>query len=135
MGKLTLRQEKFCYEYVKTGNATEAYRQAGYKPRSENAAAANAARMIRNDKVQARLRELQQEIATPKIADAKEIQEGLTVLFRTAISNGDALAAAKTAEIINKMQGAYVNKVELSGNVGVAEALKAAMGRVKSDDS
>ncbi|MCQ2282364.1 MAG: terminase small subunit [Bacteroidales bacterium] len=132
---LSVRQEKFCLEYAKSGNATEAYKLAGYQPKSEKAAGASAARMLGNVSVQARLQELQQEMATPKIADAKEIQEGLTALFRTAIDNGDAFAATKTAEIINKMQGAYVSKVELSGNVGIADALKAAMGRVKPDDS
>lgn len=132
---LSVRQEKFCLEYAKSGNATEAYKLAGYQPKSEKAAGASAARMLGNVSVQARLQELQREIAMPKIADAKEIQEGLTALFRTAIDNGDAFAATKTAEIINKMQGAYVSKVELSGNVGIADALKAAMGRVKPDDS
>ena len=132
---LSVRQEKFCLEYAKSGNATEAYKLAGYQPKSEKAAGASAARMLGNVSVQARLQELQREMATPKIADAKEIQEGLTALFRTAIDNGDAFAATKTAEIINKMQGAYVSKVELSGNVGIADALKAAMGRVKPDDS
>lgn len=68
-----VKHEKFCLHYAKTGNATESYKIAGYKPKSEESAYANANRLIKNDKVQARLAELAEEAATSKIADIAEI--------------------------------------------------------------
>ena len=59
---LNVKQEKFCLEYSRSGNATEAYKVAGFKSKDDNSAAANASRMLRNDKIQARLKELSNEI-------------------------------------------------------------------------
>ena len=55
---LNERQKKFCYEYAKLGNATEAYKKAGYKISSDETARANAARLLRKDKVIGFLSEL-----------------------------------------------------------------------------
>lgn len=79
---LNVKQEAFCLHYAKTGNATEAYKEAGYAAKSEGAIYANANRLLKNDKVQARLKELADEIASDKIASIKEIQEYLTSVMR-----------------------------------------------------
>ena len=79
---LNVKQEAFCLHYAKTGNATEAYKKAGYVAKTEGAIYANANRLLKNDKVQARLKELADEIASDKIASIKEIQEYLTSVMR-----------------------------------------------------
>lgn len=79
---LNVKQEAFCLHYARTGNATEAYKEAGYKVKTERAAYANANRLLKNDSVQARLKELAAEIASDKIASIKEIQEYLTSVMR-----------------------------------------------------
>lgn len=77
-----VKQEAFCLHYAKTGNATESYKQAGYKAKTEGALYAAANRLLKNVKVQARLKELADEIASDKIASVKEIQEYLTAVMR-----------------------------------------------------
>ena len=67
--KLNPRQEKFCIEYLKTGNATAAYQAAGFKSKSYQASQANSARLLADEKIQARLRELSAKIETENIAD------------------------------------------------------------------
>lgn len=79
---LNVKQEAFCLHYARTGNATESYKKAGYKAKTENAVCANATRLLRNDSVQARLKELAEELASDKIANIKEIQEYLTAVMR-----------------------------------------------------
>lgn len=74
--------EAFCLHYAKTGNASESYVKAGYKAKTERAIYANANRLLKNDKVQERLHELADEIASDKIASIKEIQEYLTSVMR-----------------------------------------------------
>jgi len=80
--ELNVKQEAFCLHYAKTGNATEAYKTAGYAAKTERAVYAAANRMLKNVKVQARLKELAAEIASEKIASIKEIQEYLTSVMR-----------------------------------------------------
>ena len=129
---LSVKQEAFCLHYAKTGNATESYKQAGYQAKTATAIYSNANRLLKNDKVQARLRELAEELATDKIANIKEIQERLTRILRmeetedqvVVEGNGDGCSDAriikkrpalkdviKAGETLGKMQGAFDNKM------------------------
>lgn len=56
--QLTSRQELFCREYIIDYNGKQAAARAGY---SEKSAETQAARLLRNDKVLSRVRELQAE--------------------------------------------------------------------------
>ena len=119
---LNVRQEAFCLHYAKSGNATEAYKAAGYKPRNENVANANAVRLLRNDKIQARLAELTQEMASDKIASAKEIQERLTAILRMQQQQEQTVMvrdALKAAELLAKMQGAFDTTLKVDLTVPV----------------
>ena len=138
MVKLTIKQEAFCLEYAGSGNATEAYKKA-YGAKDDNAAAANAARLIRNDKVQIRLQELAQKIAAPKIANIQEIQEFLTAVmrqekkeeeivvvgdsdFREAVTKEKTppiSTAIKAAETLAKLQGAFRTDINITGALPV----------------
>ena len=56
---LNARQEAFARNIAEGRRQREAYRSAGYAPTSDNATDANASRLLRHDKVQSRVRELQ----------------------------------------------------------------------------
>lgn len=133
---LTIRQENFCLEYAASGNAAESYKKAGYKPRNDNVAAANAARLLQLPRIQQRLQELAKELATPKIASIQEIQEFLTNVMRRMeseeeiVSAGDygaekmerktpISAAIKAAETLAKMQGAFRTDINITGALPV----------------
>ena len=114
--ELNIKQEKFCLEYSRNGNATQAYKVA-YKVQDDNTAAANANRLLRNDKIQARLKELSQEIKSSKIADTTECQELLTEIARSKkIYPKDRVAALNT---LLKAQGAFSQNVNISGTVPI----------------
>lgn len=76
---LNVRQENFCLEYAKCGNATEAAIKAGY---AEKYAGQNADKLLKNTNIQARLKELAKKTENEKIADAKEMQEVLSSIIR-----------------------------------------------------
>lgn len=137
---LNVKQEAFCLHYARTGNATESYKKAGYAAKTEGAIYANANRLLKNDKVQARLKELADEIASDKIAGIKEIQEYLTSVMRgesqaTEIvveGCGDGYSEARTmmkkpaekerlkaAETLAKMQGGFDTKLQVELTVPV----------------
>ena len=116
MTKLNVKQEKFCLEYSCSGNATQAYKIA-YGVQDDNTAAANANRLLRNDKIQARLKELSQEIKSSKIADTTECQELLTEIARSKkVYPKDRVAALNT---LLKAQGAFSQNLNLIGAVPV----------------
>lgn len=109
-------QENFCVEFVRCGNATEAYKNAGYKVRSDNTAAVCAAKLLRNAKVQSRIAELRSEMDSHKIMDAVERRELLTQFARDEeTAKPDRL---KAMDLLNKMDGVYINKTQVSGTDG-----------------
>lgn len=120
--------EKFCLEYAKTGNASDAYRKAGYISKNPSAQGASARRLLQKNIIQKRLGELTEKGRNKAIADAAEIQEILTRIARQEQyeevvvvegiekgvtearivtkrpSNADAVKAAQT---LARMQGAF----------------------------
>ena len=121
---LSCKQEKFCLEYSSCGNATQAYLKV--YGGNELSAAAQSSRLIRKDNIKARLKELADEIASQKIADARELQERLTSIIRREISdeiflpNGEKIERQvsirdilKAIEILARIQGLFVDKREV----------------------
>lgn len=51
-----------------------AYISAGYKHKKDSTTDVNACRLLKNDKVQARLAEISKEVENNSIADIKEMQ-------------------------------------------------------------
>lgn len=130
---LSVKQEKFCLEYAKSGNQRQAYLKAGYKVKNDETADANASRLLRNANVKARLAELAEEIKAASIADITEMQQTLTSIIRQQLeeevivieSVGDFMSEARKMDkkpaikdiisainTLGKMQGLFVDKVE-----------------------
>ena len=127
--------ERFCLEYAKKANATDSYKNAGYKVKNDASAGASANKLLKNPMIQARLAELHDEMASEKIANAAEIQERLTAILRgenkeevvvvegvergvtearivhKRPSNADMIKAGQT---LAKMQGAYESSVNVN---------------------
>ena len=133
---LNVKQEAFCLHYAKTGNATESYKEAGYKVKTERSAYAASNKLLKNVKVQERLRELADEIASSKIANIKEIQEKLTSILRMEETEDQIVFSPdgevktmkkrpllkdviKAGETLGKMQGAFDNKIQVEMTVPV----------------
>ena len=114
--------ENFCLEIVQSGNGTEAYKKAGYKVKSDNAAAVGAAKLLRTAKVQQRIAELRSEMDSHKIMDAAERRELLTRFARDEdTGKTDRLRAM---DLLNKMDGVYINKTQISGIDGAPIAFR-----------
>lgn len=118
-------REAFCLAYARCGNATQAYKQAGYKVKNDNSAAASAAALLRNPKIQSRLQEIHAKIESEKIMGPKEMQERLTAIARqTARDPSDKAPdykdALKAMDQLARMSGSYAaDKLEVSGELPV----------------
>jgi TPR repeat protein len=82
------RQRLFCLYAVTGHSASEAYMLAGYASESDEAARANASRLIANDNVKAYLGELRAKAETKAVMTLQEKREYLARIVRTPIGEG-----------------------------------------------
>lgn len=125
MSNLTPKQEKFCQEYIKTGNASEAYRRAYDTKKSKESTINRRAKELLDDgKITARLKELQQ----PAIEKAEmTLERHLNDLkaIRNAAFKDKRFSAAAQAEIARgRAAGFYVTKVDVQAEVATTELTK-----------
>lgn len=108
---LTPKQEKFVQNIIEGMNQADAYRSAySCKNMSDNSIYVNASKLVNDTKVALRLKGLREQLIKPSIMSAQERLEWLTQLIQSKEeSTTDKLRAA---DIMNKMQGEYVQKVE-----------------------
>lgn len=126
---LNAKQEKFCLEYAKCGNATDAYKKAGYKAKSYDAIRTNAARLLTNTHIQARLAEITSEIRSKKIMEVAEMQEVLSEIARmqkledVVVVEGidKGVSEAKVIQKKNSANDAIKAITQLAKMQGVAE--------------
>ena len=133
---LNPKQEKFCIEYLKSGNATAAYK-AAFGIVNDGTARANSSRLLKSPAVQKRLSELQAAITNAAICDAKEIQERLSSIARrevcetVTLPNGAQVQkqtsirdSVRALELLAKISGMFISRqeVELSGLIPVVIA-------------
>ena len=116
---MTHRQELFIQEYIKTGNATHSAIAAGYSKRT---ARSIGQRLLTYVDIKEAIDRLSKNIAINNIMTAKECQEFLTSL----ILNNDVKVSdkLKAVDLLNKMTGEYIQKVEVNGNVKTDDPFK-----------
>lgn len=123
--KLKPKQERFCIEYARNGNAKAAYMSA-YGTKNENGAAVSASKLLQRSEIQERLKELEKEIMSEKILSATEIQERLSTIARREVRDeimlpNGTLASKKVSirdslkalELLAKCKGMFVTKQEV----------------------
>ncbi|MCB7151947.1 terminase small subunit [Lactiplantibacillus plantarum] len=97
--KLTPKQQKFADEYIKSGNAADAARKAGYSKRS--ARSVGQENLTKPD-IKQYIDERMAEIESSKIADAKEVMEFYTRVLRGEELETVVVGTADGAESIER---------------------------------
>jgi phage terminase small subunit len=110
-GKITEKQKKFCDEYIKTGNAELAAKTAGYNARG------NTTKLLQNTTIENYIKERNKQLDKPTIADMEEVKEFWTSTLRD--KNMKPIDRLKASELIAKTNGAFIDKIEHGGNIGV----------------
>lgn len=110
MQKLTAQQEKFAQAIaLEDMNQADAYRSAYNTSRmSDEVIWVKASELANSGKVAVRIAELRQQAMTPKVMSAQKRREKLTELA----NDEDPNVAMKAIDLLNKMDGEYVQKVE-----------------------
>ena len=126
MAELTVKQDKFCLEYLKDGNASRAYREAYDCDNMKEATINRAAKeLIDNPNITTRINELRKQTTTSAILSIEERKELLTKIANNIVydQNGNANYndARGAIDLLNKMDGVYVqkNQTEINGVVTI----------------
>lgn len=80
--KLTPKQKAFCDYYIETGNASEAYKKAGYK--DFKSAGVQGSKNLKKPNIAAYLNERMSQQDKKRVADADEV-----IAFYTAVMRGE----------------------------------------------
>lgn len=88
---LTPKQKAFADEYLKCGNAAEAYRKAGYK--NYKSAAVEASKALKSPKISQYIEERQKQIEDSRIASAAEVMQYFTSVMRGEVKDQFGLDA------------------------------------------
>ena len=110
--KLNARQKAFCEYYVASGYATESAIKAGY---SEKTARSIGQRLLTNVDIKKYIKELQEKAKESRILTAREKREWLSEVIKNG--NEKLQDRLKALDILNKMDGDYVEKLQLSGQL------------------
>jgi phage terminase small subunit len=107
---LTPKQEVFVQNIIKGMSQADAYRSAySTKNMSDKTIHEAASRLMADSKVSARVKELREQITAKTIMTAQKRLEWLTE--QIASDEVDVNAKLKAIDIMNKMQGEYVQKI------------------------
>lgn len=126
---LTDKQEQFCKNIIEGMSQADAYRNAYPNIRmADKTIQENACRLAKKDAVKARIKELRDALAKPSIMTAQERLEFLTRVINgeqgekmVQVVDGEPIEVdvptslknkLSAIDIMNKMQGEYVQKVE-----------------------
>lgn len=107
------RQKKFAEFYAESGNAAWSAVQAGY---SQKFAGQNAGKLLKNTNIAEYIRELTEKAQDERILTARERQAMLSDIAKKGLQTQDRLRAI---DILNKMTGEYVTKIEGSVSANV----------------
>ena len=128
---LTQKQHTFINAYLGNGeNATEAYKQAGYRVKNDNVAAPEASKLLRNPKVSQEITRLKAH----ELAKQAKKQEKLEVtqewlITQLAQTVSDSRAAGQHSVAMNslvhmgRLLGIYVDKREVKASLSVDSTL------------
>jgi hypothetical protein len=109
---LTPKQEQFAKAIALDGMSySDAYRSAYDTSKMSDKTVNEKASLLKdNDKIRARVKELRDEVDSPKIISAQKRKEWLTGVINDP--NVDINARLRASDQLNKMEGEYVQKVE-----------------------
>jgi len=111
--KLTQKQEAFVQAYLKSGNATDAYKRAyNCNAMSDEAIHVEGCRLIKNPKVALRLQRVAEKVEKKAVLTLEEHMNELHALKEMGKQNGQISAAIKAEELRGKLMRFYVEQVE-----------------------
>ena len=108
----SFRQERFAQELAMGRSQGEAYALSGYRLSTVGARDANASRLLRNDKVAARVAELRAEAAASTAITVESLIREAADIQRAATADGNHSAAIAAVVTKAKLAGLWIERKE-----------------------
>lgn len=116
--RLTNKQEKFCQLYIESGIAADAYRGSyDTSNHKENTIHRNAHKLLNNDKVLARIGQLQEKHAERHNITIDFLTEKYLGLLAKAENENKIEAGKGILDSLGKLHGLMVDKKQVNGNI------------------
>jgi hypothetical protein len=115
---LSAREERFASEYVVDLHGTNAAIRAGYAERSAHV---QASRLLKRDKVQARIAELQAQRAKRLEVTVESMLRDLDELCSAAVKAGQFGPAVRAKELAGKLYGMFKDSVLVSDTAKMSD--------------
>lgn len=113
--KLSVNQQKFIDNLAKTGNQTRSYMDA-YNNDNENTSAGAASVLIRKPKINAAFQEKLKELEKLTVLT---VEQRRLKLSEEAINGAKASDRIKAVDVLNKMEGIYIDKIEADTKINI----------------
>lgn len=113
------KQEKFCMEYIATGDSLIAYKAEGYAPgKNHSDTRRRASTLLKKPKIEQRINDLR-EVAIDRMAwSADHVLQRLDEVYQHALQNGDYTNANRSVENVAKHLGMFVDRSEQKIKMG-----------------
>lgn len=112
MAKLTAKQKLFADNYLISLNATQAYKDAGYKVKNDNIAAVESKRLLEKQKIKDYIQERMESKESELIASQDEVLEFLTDTMRSSNGKHHIAPRLRAAEMLAKRYALFTDKIE-----------------------
>lgn len=114
--RLTVKQQRFCEEYIKSGNGTEAARQAGYKRPMEQ-----SYENLRKPQISSYIAERLKPQEKSLIASADEVLQFYSKVMRGEIEDRGGVETSvndrlKAADALQKRYSAIEDRLSMAGD-------------------
>jgi len=135
MKELTTKQEKFVFEFLRTGNATQAYLKV-YDGKNKSSAGVFGCRLLRNDKVKAEIEKLREELRQNYQFELADYVRQLLKIVGADIGDYVKFGRREEEFVINKKGDKItktVNFVDLSESDAVDTSIIEEIKQIKGD--
>jgi phage terminase small subunit len=129
---LTELQKKFCDYYIQTGNASEAYRKAGYKAKTVSSITTNANRLLTNADIQKYIKERNKQLESDRVANMEEVKQFWTNTMRD--DEADLKDRLKASEYIAKTNAAFIEKQQITGELEQNVSIKSDLSKLSVEE-
>lgn len=125
MSKLTPRQENFCIEYAKDGNASRAYRESyTCENMKVETIKNNAYKLLQNTDIITTIEQMRQEVKDKalwtKEDSIRELQKALSISTRA----NEVVMVIKELNAMHGYNAPIETKTELNGTIGIAKVIE-----------
>lgn len=115
----------FCQEYIFDWNATRAYKVAYPSPKSENTIAVSAHQLLRNPKIEAYLKEIQDDLEKhARISRLRVLREHEKIAFSSIACLHNTWLERKEFDLLTEDQKSCISEIDvkvLKKNIGTRE--------------